>query len=150
MKKYLSMGILLVCVLAVLAGLRFISPARCVGPWDEPVDYEERFSQYTEFEYGTNRYGKIIFLRPRQAKDKIMELGFQAPLNKIKEECDLDFEADDWESLRGYLHCTDTSGGFSEEEEKQFAFLNEAADIYDHSAWSSYELDELLDSKNQN
>jgi hypothetical protein len=39
-----------------------------------------------------------------------MKLGFQAPLNKIKEECGLDFEADDWESLRGYLHCADTSG----------------------------------------
>lgn len=151
MKKYLSKVLLLlcVCVLAVLAGVHYISPARCTGPWEEQVDFEEFYSQYSEFEYGTNRYGKMIFLRPRQAKNKIMELGFQAPLDKIKDQCGLDFEAKDWKSLCGYLHCTETSGQFSADEERLFAFLNVAVEIYDHSAWPSYELAELFTLKNR-
>lgn len=131
------------CAILILTTIYILSPARCTGSWNAPLEYEDVFSNYEEFQYGQNRYGQIIFLHPKQAKNKIIELSSEI-LTKIKTEFDLGYNADSLESLNAYLSYGDQADRFSEEEERQVGILGIAVSIYEHSTWSFYTKEEIF------
>lgn len=136
MKKYLPLTLLIFGTIISLSIIYIFTPSRCVNNWNGTVEYEKFFSNYEEFKYGENRYGKIIFLHPEKAKSKIIEICSES-ISKIKKENGLDYNINNLESLKAYLSYGDQMN-LSKKEEKQIAILGVFTSIYEHGTWSFY------------